>query len=323
MVVISMTNINPDVLKRYAEGKCTAIEQQLVEEWLENEDHLPEIHVQHNSSPLKEEIWTGLINKASKSNRNFRLNRYIAGMAAASLLILAITCLFKVSSTQPPLQQAFQQETYIAPKGKMVTMKLNDGTIVQLSGGSKFSYPIHFSGQTREVTLLSGEAFFKVKHNAQQPFILHSSGTQVKVLGTRFNVSNMAGKAQLAVTLTEGSISFKGKEQQETILKPGQQLTFDKKLNQVQGVKEVDTLYTTGWTTGLLWFKQTPLNEILEKLEVYYGVTFETKGHPDLNVHLTGKFKQQPLSRILRLIENSSELRFEQQDKKIIIYKAN
>lgn len=324
MVVIDMTDINPEVLQRYAVGNCTAEERQLVEDWLENDDPLPESHTQYDTS-LKREIWTGLTDKEAKTRSNFRVRTYITIISAAAILVLlSLVFLFNTNSTQNLMQEELQQETYIAPAGKTVTMKLSEGTIVQLAGGSKFSYPAHFSGQTRTVTLISGEAFFKVKHDKKLPFIVQSSETEIKVLGTRFNLSNIAGRAKLAVTLTEGRISFKGKGEQETILKPGQQLIFNKKLNKIQSVTEVDTLYATGWTAGLLWFNQTPVTEILEKLEASYGVTFELKGHPDLNIHLTGKFRQQPLSRILKLIENSSDLRFDQQpDKKIIIYKAN
>lgn len=319
MVVIDMTDIHPDVLKRYAEGKCTVKERQLVEDWLENEDRLPDAQEQVVPSLLKSEIWDGLTFKVLKQGTRLTWIKYVAGIAATSILVLSLNLFFKIW----PKQDSVQQETYMAPVGKIVTMKLGDGTIVQLTGGSKFSYPTHFSGQTRTVNLLSGEAFFKVKHNAQQPFIVCSSGAEVKVLGTRFNVSNLKGRSLLAVTLTEGCISFKVKDKQETILKPGQQLIFNKALKKIQSVKEVDTLYATGWTMGLFWFKQTPVTEILERLEAYYGVNFEMRGDPDLQVHLTGKFKQQSLSRILKLIENSSELRFEQQHKKILVYKAN
>lgn len=311
-------------MQRYAAGNCTAEERQSVEEWLENDNHLPESHTQYDTS-LKREIWTGLTDKELKRRSNFRIRTYITIVSAAAILVLlSLVFLFNTNSTQNLMQEELQQETYIAPAGKTATMKLSDGTIVQLAGGSKFSYPTHFSGHTRTVTLISGEAFFKVKHNEKLPFIVQSSGTAIKVLGTRFNLSNIAGSAKLAVTLTEGRIGFKGKGELETILKPGQQLTFNKKLNKIQSVTEVDTLYATGWTAGLLWFNQTPVTEILEKLEASYGVTFELKGNPDIDIPLTGKFRQQPLSRILKLIENSSDLRFDQQpDKKITIYKAN
>lgn len=317
-----MSNIHPDVFKRYAEGKCTLTEQQLVENWLENGNMQATDRSSENQLLVKQEIWAGISVKASKKKKNYKLKRSLLGVAAAVIFLSASVFLFNqhinTLSTETLAQQIYQ-----VPKGKMVSLTLNDGTIVQLSGGTEFRYPHSFPGQTREVTLLSGEAFFKVKHNKEQPFIVHSAGAAVKVLGTRFNVSNQVNSDQLAVTLTEGSISFKGKNQPETILKPGQRLTFNKLQNETLKIEEVDTSYATSWTTGVLWFKHTPISEAMNRIEAYYGVTFEVQGKPDLNIPLTGKFKRQPLSRILKLIENSSELKFKQEQDKIIIYKAN
>ena len=318
-----MNNIHPDVLKRYAEGKCTITEQQLVEEWLENGD-IPAADPAFADEPLiKQEIWSGITDQALKKQKTHKLKRSLLGIAASILLLSAGAFLFKSHLINGLETQSLAQQIYQVPKGKMASITLNDGTTVELAGGTELSYPHSFPGNTREVTLVSGEAFFKVKHNKEQPFIVHSSGAAVKVLGTRFNVSNQLNSHQLAVTLTEGSISFKGKNQPEKILKPGQRLTFDKIQNTTLKIEEADTAYTTSWTTGTLWFKRTPIAEALEKIETYYGVSFQIQGKPDLNIPLTGKFKRQPLSRLLKLIENSSELKFKQEQDKIIIYKAN
>lgn len=378
MVVISMNNIHPDVLKRYAAGKANAQECQLVEDWLENGDTFSGITAQDDSSvekdaalpvnqhtslsndtqagsannqhtglsqapltgslkeqnvsqlsdhhlnlSIKQEIWNGLIAKTTKKQNVYKLKRNLFAIAAAVLCITAGAYLFNQKTFNSTAAQQITQQLYQVPKGKMVNLTLNDGTNVQLSGGSSFRYPRSFPGQTREVTLLSGEAFFKVKHNQQQPFIVHTAGTQIKVLGTRFNILNNLNSNELSVTLTAGSISFKGNNQTEKILRPGQKLTFDKTLNTIPKIEETDTSYVTSWTTGVLWFKHSPIAEALEKLEAYYGVTFSIQGNPDLNIPLTGKFQRQPLSRILRLIENSSDLKFKQEQNQIIIYKAN
>lgn len=320
MVVIYMSNLHPDVLKRYAEGKCTAPERQLVEAWLENDDDFSTNNVQQSDLITKELIWKGLIKQSEKSVKTRKLRYGAVALIAASLIIVFGIWIFKEKPYNEVMQQPLALKTFEAPKGRTATLTLNDGTTVQLSGGSVFKFPQAFSEKTREVTLVSGEAFFKVKHIKEQPFILHTSETQIKVLGTRFNVLNIKGSKLLAVTLTQGSISFKGKNQPETILKPGQQLMFDKILNQTKKLEQVDTTYTTSWTDGVLWFKQSSFAEVVEKLEAHYGVTFKVEGNPNLNIPLTGKFKRQPLSRILKLIENSSELKFKQEQNTIIIY---
>ncbi|CAN0584398.1 unnamed protein product, partial [Ectocarpus sp. 12 AP-2014] len=77
------------------------------------------------------------------------------------------------------------------PNGQQYKLKLSDGTLVWLNSGSRLRFPQNFpdSEDTRTV-YLEGEAFFDVTPNKKKPFIVNSQDINVKVLGTRFNVSS-------------------------------------------------------------------------------------------------------------------------------------
>lgn len=319
-----MNEISPDLLKRYAEGNCSAQERAAVEEWLDDGDELLPVEGETTSGErVKLEILEGIADQAEQRNAKRRLLRFsIYGLAAACVLILYGILHFnsnRLNQFEGSAQQAVAWKNIDIPAGKRATLTLPEGTVVQLSGRTSFSYPVRFGAGTREVKLLSGQVFFSVHHDPAKPFIVHSNGTEVRVLGTKFDMNNKVNSNDLRVTLAEGRIGFKSKGQQELILKPGQQLLFNK-LRQATRISEIDIDYVTGWTTGVLWFKGTPMTEVLQRLEVYYGVTFKQNGHLDLHAPLTGKFMQQPLSRVLTLIENSSDLKFKQEGKEIIVY---
>jgi ferric-dicitrate binding protein FerR (iron transport regulator) len=73
------------------------------------------------------------------------------------------------------------------PRGGEYQLVLSDGTKVWLNSETSIRFPVVFSGKTRELQL-SGEAYFEVAENKDIPFILHTSGIDIHVTGTAFNV---------------------------------------------------------------------------------------------------------------------------------------
>ncbi|NQX38508.1 FecR domain-containing protein [Pedobacter steynii] len=312
-----MNKLNPDLVKRYAEGACSDAEKAEVEHWLEFGDN--DLESEFMDTGLEQEIWVGITEKITPISATSDFWGYLSVAAAACLILVCGFFLFK-SDVAP--EQLAAMKTYEVPVGRRVTLWLSDSSSVILAGGSVFRSPQSFAGKSREVNLISGEAFFSIAHNPAKPFIVHTSGSQVRVLGTKFNIENLQGSSRLAVTLSEGSIRFKGASGTSHILKPGQQLSFDKVKHRITAVLQVVPEQVSSWKEGTLWFEQTPLFEVIVKLEQYYGVRFKNPEHLDLSVLVTARFKEQALSRVLLLMENFSELKFKQRGEEIEIYKA-
>ena len=76
---------------------------------------------------------------------------------------------------------------HFVPAGKREQIILPDSSRVWLNSGSVLIYPSTFIGQTRDV-YLSGEGYFEVEKNTEQPFIVKARTLNVEVLGTRFNI---------------------------------------------------------------------------------------------------------------------------------------
>src|SRR5690606_22131597 len=96
---------------------------------------------------------------------------------------------------------------------------LEDGTKVWLNSSSKISYPKKFSTGSRKVTLY-GEAYFDVAKDKNRPFLIETNGTEIRVLGTSFNVN--AYNETVSTTLVEGSLKVSNGTHSST-LKPGQE----------------------------------------------------------------------------------------------------
>ena len=129
-------------------------------------------------------------------------------------------------------------------------MMLSDGTKVWLNAASQLRFPVNFSGPAREV-VLSGEAYFEVAKDSRHPFIVKAAGSEIKVLGTHFNVMAYSDEPVLATTLLEGAIQLRH-DGQSSILSPGQQGEVDR-----QGlikVRRVDPQIAIAWRQGnCLW----------------------------------------------------------------------
>ena len=132
---------------------------------------------------------------------------------------------------------------YLSPHNEMIEISvaygeqkrliLPDSSEVWLNAGSSILYPETFAKDKRLV-MLDGEAYFSVKKDTVSPFIVETSQLSVKVLGTRFNVKAYPNDEKITTTLTSGKVEVSVRSQPPHILKPDEQLTYDKKSSDIQ-----------------------------------------------------------------------------------------
>lgn len=97
--------------------------------------------------------------------------------------------------------------TLTVPYGKMFDVVLSDVTLVMLNSGSKLRYPVNFVEGGERGVYLAGEAYFEVTENKEHPFIVHSDKMNIRVLGTKFNVSAYPDDDQTTAVLAFGNIA--------------------------------------------------------------------------------------------------------------------
>ena len=101
------------------------------------------------------------------------------GIAAGICLIALLTYLFILNRTKPEILPTFSSEI-MTKKGQRSLLTLSDGTKVWLNADSYLKYPDSFNGMKIREVFLEGEAFFDVVENIRQPFLVRTSGIQVK-----------------------------------------------------------------------------------------------------------------------------------------------
>ncbi|MDB5274310.1 MAG: hypothetical protein JWO58_2677 [Chitinophagaceae bacterium] len=105
---------------------------------------------------------------------------------------------------------------------------LPDSSMVWLNKNSSLTFTTSFDGKER-VVYLKGQAFFDVKKNPQQPFVIHASGTITKVLGTSFDLKAYE-QEDVLLTVVTGKVAFTA-QQQTLMLLPTDKGVFHRKEN--------------------------------------------------------------------------------------------
>jgi hypothetical protein len=165
-----------------------------------------------------------------------------------------------------------KQNTLIVPYGKRSTLTLSDGSKVWLNSGSVLEFPAQFTGNNREVRLASGEMYIEVAPDSQKPFHVRTSDFNVKVYGTKFNVSTYADSPQ-SVVLVEGRVSLQPANKKEIFLSPSEQAVYSD--NGTFNTQKVDVNQYISWKNGYLEFNKTPMTEVLKQIGRYYNLSFD------------------------------------------------
>lgn len=213
--------------------------------------------------------------------------------------------------------------TSVAPEGSISQTILPDGTMIYLNAGSEIKYDVNTNSKTREV-FINGEAWFDVEHNEKRPFIVHTPYYDVKVLGTQFNIKTYEDEETTVTTLEEGAVqvlsSTKLKLQEDIVLKPGEQLIYNKRTRKLY-LNEVDTRLYTSWKENKLIFLEMSFGDLVKLLERRYGVNILVADKSLLKERYTGTIKNETILEILNIIQHTHPIQYKIEKQRIIIQK--
>ena len=211
---------------------------------------------------------------------------------------------------------AQEENQLIVPRRGEYRITLSDGTRVWLNAASVLTFPPVFAGNERKVRLV-GEAFFEVTPDTARPFIVATARMDIKVLGTSFNVSVYEDEETVHTTLVKGSVEVQPVQQEAIMLKPGEQACL---AGNRMTVKAVNTRQFTSWIDGKFMFCNTALEEISKQISRWYDVDIFFSSEQVKTICFTGAILRfEPLEELIRMIENTSNVRFSVKGKTIVI----
>jgi transmembrane sensor len=211
------------------------------------------------------------------------------------------------------------------------SIRLEDGSTIELYPNSSLQYPSHFSATNREV-YLRGKAFFSIARNPKKPFWVYTNTLSTQVLGTRFMVSAFADAPSATVEVKSGRVSVyrlgdveKARRDQlaervGVILTANQQVAYaqtDERL--VKTVVARPTVVQPVVANAFV-FDETPIAQVFALLEKTYGLPVLYDAATMNRCYLTANLTDESLFDKLALICKITRSSYEIVDGQIVIH---
>jgi ferric-dicitrate binding protein FerR (iron transport regulator) len=330
------------LLKKYLSGNCTAREEKIVLEWYEKliEESALELSSEQKQI-IEQKIWSAVAAnigggsvKAPKSKvvsmqpRKF----YRLAIAACFILLAGIGVYWFVAGNQQ--MQTFAR--FDVPEGylhlsneekSVQIVRLSDGSEVTLQPNSSLYYPKTFREGSRDV-YLTGNALFNVYHQTEQHFIVHTeAGLLTEDLGTSFTIEQNRQLNKIEVSVLTGKVRVyeernKSEREKAVVLRPNQKVSFNATSRQFVTAIVDDPKPLAGEVAvqhNTFVFEETPLYQIINKLQQTYGISIVTENKKLENCHFTGDLSRKKLFEKLDIISQSIQCSYEVKDTAIIL----
>ncbi|WP_421826850.1 FecR family protein [Larkinella sp.] len=206
-------------------------------------------------------------------------------------------------------------------------IKLEDGSVVYLKKNSRFSYPAHFTAQSRE-TFLSGEAFFQIAPNPKKPFYVYANELVTQVLGTSFDIKAFDDDQQVEVKVRTGRVSVYNQkpirlvsdERQNLVLLPNQQVIFNRQTERLSKQLVAEPLPVQPLAASeKQYFEEVPATTVLKTLERRYGVHILYDEELLSHCIITTTLSNQPLKDQLEVICQTIGATYTEMDAQLVI----
>jgi len=208
------------------------------------------------------------------------------------------------------------QHTLSTLRGDKYQLTLADGTEAYLDAASSITYPVAFTGKERKVTV-TGQVYFKIKHNAAQPFKVIAGNQEIEDIGTEFNVNAYNDEPVLKTTLITGAVKVNYNEH-SAILKPGEQVLI--KGEQFK-IATANIEETTAWLQGKMILHKETLKSILRKVSRIYDVNIVWQD--DMRKELFGGAvsRTKKLSNVLDYFRVTGNVDFKIEGKTVTVFR--
>jgi len=209
--------------------------------------------------------------------------------------------------------------TIRTPRGGQYEVVLPDGTHAWLNSASSLRFPATFSG-ARECSGKAKQGYFEVAKNRDYPFIVHAGVTDIRVLGTSFDIMAYGDEPECNTTLVDGAVvvNHKGADH---LLKPGEQARLD--LSSLSmSIRKADVEEVIAWKNGKFQFGKSNIKTIMRQIARWYDVEVEYRG--DLSgLQLSGILSRKgDVAELLDALEETGDVHFTTDNNKIIVTPA-
>jgi transmembrane sensor len=156
---------------------------------------------------------------------------------------------------------------YVTGAGERRTVDLSDGTQVLLN--SRSALDVSFKDGVRKVTLVRGEAYFDVAHDAARPFTVAAGDGRVRDIGTAFSVRREGDGATVVVARGKVEVDPVAPGGPHPVLSVNQEVAYGGA--EPAAVRTVDASRELSWVRGQLILENRSLADSIQAIDRYYS----------------------------------------------------
>jgi ferric-dicitrate binding protein FerR (iron transport regulator) len=215
-----------------------------------------------------------------------------------------------------PAEKTLEYNVLSTARGGQYQLVLPDGTKVWLNAVSSIRYPTAFNGKERRVEI-TGEAYFDVRENKDQPFIVAVDGMNVKVLGTEFDLMAYPEEESKKTTLIQGAVKVEN-DGAVKLLKPAEQSAVAKDGTMTVS-NGVDIENVIAWKLGFFRFSHIDVQTMMRQIARWYDVDIVYQSGSLSGVYGGRISRKLNLSELISLLEGSGVGHFKIDGRKLIV----
>jgi transmembrane sensor len=220
-----------------------------------------------------------------------------------------------------------QGDTYRTGIGVQRTVELVDGSTIELNVRSKIR--VRLSKKVREVELIEGQALFHVARDPTRPFVVRSDATNVRAVGTQFDVYRK--DSGTTVTVLEGRVAVvpaAAQLQEEAVpaasssfLTAGDQITVPTNSSSAVTPRPIrtDVAAATAWVQKRLIFEETPLSKVVEEFNRYNTRRLVIVDPELRSVEVSGVYSASDPDSLLGFLRSQPNIQLRETDKEMQI----
>lgn len=216
--------------------------------------------------------------------------------------------------------------------GERRAIVLADGSSIELDARSEVR--VHFYRAERDIDLVDGQALFHVAKDGARPFVVQSNGTEVRAVGTQFDVDRRSRGT--TVTVVAGVVAVVPQRRSRTIgfpasgpdgvpgatlLKAGEQVTATGKV--MTAPTRVDVAAATAWLNSRLVFDGTPLMDVVDAFNRYNRRPILIEDPQLRGLEISGAYSSTDPTSLIRFLQAQPDLRVIETDDSVLIGRAN
>ncbi len=266
-------------------------------------------------------------------------------LAAACLLLLAGAGIFWWSVTTRSTQQpdALLAKNEVQSGNNRKRLLLPDSTVVWLNKNSRLSFSLENFSRDNRTVYLEGEGFFDVAKMKDHPFIIHTAGMDIKVLGTSFNVKAYQ-LDPVETTLISGAVELavNNREKQTLVLKAGEKCTLKKtgsmavagqqppQQNSIAGVHVTgiepvhfynrDYIQEIAWMNNQLVFRNKSFAELAQEMSQWFNIPVTIQNNAYNQYHFTGAFEKENITEALKALQTIRPFQYTIHQNGVVIF---